>query len=66
MADIKKALVLKKHTNPIIKVPVEYHYRLDVFLRKEADKLLKYQLYNHKIVLKEEKQPRFRPLYRMF
>ena len=25
MADIKKALVLKKHTNPAIKVPVCHH-----------------------------------------
>ena len=32
MADIKKALVLKKHTNPAMKVPVEYHNYLDVFL----------------------------------
>jgi len=32
MADIKKALVLKKHTNPTIKVLV-YHYKhLEVFL----------------------------------
>jgi len=32
MADIKKALALKKHTNPIIKVPV-YHYKhLEIFL----------------------------------
>jgi len=32
MADIKKALAPKKHTNPAIKVPVEYHKYLDVFL----------------------------------
>ena len=32
MADIKKALVLKKHTDPAIKVLVEYYKRLDVFL----------------------------------
>ena len=32
MADIKKALALKKHTNPAIKVPVEYYKRLDAFL----------------------------------
>ena len=32
MADIKKALALKKHTNPAIKVPVEYHNYLDIFL----------------------------------
>ena len=32
MADIKKALALKKHTNPTTKVLVEYYYRLDAFL----------------------------------
>jgi len=32
MANIKKALALKKHTDPITKVPVEYYYRLDAFL----------------------------------
>jgi hypothetical protein len=32
IADIKKALVLKKHTNPAIKVLIEYYNLLDVFL----------------------------------
>ena len=32
IADIKKALVLKKHIDPATKVPVEYHNYLDVFL----------------------------------
>ena len=32
MADIKKALVPKKYTNPAIKVLVEYYKYLDVFL----------------------------------
>jgi len=32
MADIKKALVLKKYTDPAIKVLVEYYNYLDVFL----------------------------------
>ena len=32
VADIKKALVLKKHTNPAIKVLVEYYKYLDIFL----------------------------------
>jgi len=32
MADIEKALALKKHTNPATKVPVEYYNYLDVFL----------------------------------
>ena len=42
IADIKKALVLKKRTNPIIKVLVEYYKHLDAFLQKEVDKLVKY------------------------
>jgi hypothetical protein len=32
MADIKKALALKKHTNPATKVLEEYYNLLDVFL----------------------------------
>jgi len=32
MADIKKALALKKYTNPAIKVLVEYYKYLDIFL----------------------------------
>jgi len=39
IADIKKALAPKKHTNPAIKVPVCHHNNLEVFLRKEANKL---------------------------
>ena len=65
IADIKKALVLKKYTNPAIKVLVEYYKHLDIFSRKETNKLAEYQLYNYKIILKEGKQPRFRPLYKM-
>ena len=34
IADIKKALVLKKYTNPAIKVLVEYYKQLDVFFIK--------------------------------
>ena len=55
MADIKKALVLKKYTNPAMKVPVCYHKYLDIFLWKKANKLAKHQLYNYKIILKEGK-----------
>jgi len=32
MANIKKALALKKYTNPTIKVPVCYYKHLEVFL----------------------------------
>ena len=42
IADIKKALVLKKHTDPAIKVPVCYYKYLNIFSRKEADKLAEY------------------------
>ena len=66
MADIDKALVLKKHTDPAIKVLLEYHKHLIAFSRKEADKLVERQLYNYKIVIKNEKYSRFRPLYRIF
>ena len=65
MADIKKALAPKKHTNLAIKVPVDYYKYLDIFSWKEANKLAEHWLYNHKIVFKEGKQPRFRPLYRI-
>ena len=42
MANIKKTLVLKKHTNPAMKVLV-YHYKhLDIFLRKKANKLVEH------------------------
>jgi len=32
MANIKKALVLKKYTNPATKVPVKYYNYLNIFL----------------------------------
>ena len=65
IANIKKALVLKKHTDPAIKVLVCHYKYLDIFSQKKANKLAEHQPYNHKIVLKEEKQPRFKPLYKM-
>ena len=65
IADIKKALVLKKYTNPAIKVLIEYYKHLKLFSRKEANKLLKRRLYDDKIVIKKEKDPKFRPLYRI-
>ena len=65
MTDIEKALVLKKHINFATKVPVKYHKYLDVFLRKETDKLVEYWLYNYKIILEEGKQLGFGPFYGM-
>ncbi len=63
IADIEKALILKKHTNPAIKVLVDHYKYLDIFLWKEANKLVEHWLYDHKIILKEGKQPGFGPLY---
>ena len=42
MADIKKALILKKHTNLAIKVLVYYYKHLDIFSQKKANKLAEY------------------------
>jgi len=63
MANIKKALALKKHINPATKVLVCYYKNLDIFLWKKANKLVEYWLYNYKIKLEEGKQPGFGPLY---
>ena len=65
MADIKKALVLKKHTNPAVKVLLEYYKHLITFSRKETDKLVKRRPYNYKIIIKEGKHPGFEPLYKI-
>ena len=55
IADIKKALVLKKHTDSAMKVLVCHYKHLDTFLWKEANKLAEHRLYDYKIVLKEGK-----------
>ena len=55
IADIEKALILKKHTNPVTKVLVCYYKYLDIFSRKEANRLAEYWLYDYKIIFKEEK-----------
>ena len=65
IADIDKALVLKRYTDPAAKVLLKYYKYLIIFLWKEANKLVEYQLYDYKIVIKEGKYPRFKPLYGM-
>ena len=42
IADIEKALILKKYTNPVIKVLVYYYKHLNIFSRKKANKLVKH------------------------
>ena len=65
LADIEKALAPKKYTDPATKVPKEYHKYLEVFSRKEANKLPEHRLYDHQIKLEPGKQPKFGPLYGM-
>ncbi len=43
------------HTDPAMKILVEYYKYLDIFLWKEANKLVEHQPYNHKIILEEGK-----------
>ena len=42
MADIDKALILKRHTNFAAKVLLEYYKYLIIFLQKKANKLVEY------------------------
>ena len=65
IANINKALVLKKYTNPAVKVLLKYYKYLIIFSRKEANKLAECWLYNYKIIIKKGKYFRFRPLYKM-
>ena len=37
LKDIEKALRVKEHSDPKIKLPPQYHTYLDVFDRKKAD-----------------------------
>ena len=65
MADIDKALVLKKHTDFAAKVLLEHYKYLIAFLQKKADKLVEHQLYNYKIIIEKGKYFGFRPLYKI-
>jgi hypothetical protein len=65
IADIDKALAVKKHTDPLTKVPSEYHDLIDVFSRENLDQLPVRRTYDHKIELIKDKQHRFSPLYSM-
>jgi hypothetical protein len=65
IADIDKALAVKKHTDPLTKVPPKYHDLIDVFSRENSDKLPVRRLYDHKIELIKGKQHGFGPLYGM-
>ena len=65
LRDIEKALEPKKHFDPAVKLPKEYHQFLDVFSKQKADTLPVHQSYDHKILLEDEKQLTFEALYSM-
>ena len=65
LRDIKKALELKKHFDPAVKLPKEYYQFLDIFSRQKADTLSVHRSYDHKIPLEDEKQLTFEALYSM-
>ena len=46
-------------------LPSEYHEFLDIFSKKEADKLPERSSYDHKIPLMDGKEPTYGPLYGM-
>ena len=65
MKDIEKALKSKQYIDSRSHVPEEYHDLLDMFEKKNANKLLSHKDYNIKIELKLEKMPNFEFLYSM-
>ena len=73
LKDIEKALRVKEHSDPKIKLPPQYHKYLDVFDRKKADQLppSRGPQVDHRIELieKDEKgnkvEPPWGPLYNM-
>ena len=67
MADIEKALKTKAYTDPREKLPGHYHKFLDVFDRKESDRLLLYRgpEINYRIKLDPGTKSPWGPLYNM-
>ena len=65
MRDIEHALNPKPEIDPATVLPSEYHEFLDVFSKKEADKLPERRSYDHKILLMDGKEPMYGPLYGM-
>jgi hypothetical protein len=65
IADIDQALAVKKHTDPLARVPPEYYDLIDAFSRDDSDQLPVLRSYNHKIELIKDKQHGFGPWYGM-
>ena len=65
MRDIEHSLKPKPEVDPATVLPSEYHEFLDVFSKKEADKLPGRRSHDHKIPLMNGKEPTYGPLYGM-
>ena len=66
MKDIEKALNLKSYVDSQLLISEEYHDLIDIFKKKNADKLASHhEEYDLKIELESGKMPSFRPLYEM-
>ena len=65
MTNIEKALASKKRINFALKLLKKYYDYLNIFSWKNADKLPEHQSYNHKIILKLDKQSIFDLLYKI-
>jgi len=66
MEDIEKALKLKPYVDPRLFVPEEYHDIIDLFEKKNADKLPPHRDdYDFKFEFEPGKTPTFGPLYGM-
>ena len=66
MKNIKKVLNLKSYINSWLFISEEYHDLIDVFEKKEADKLTSHQEeYDIEIDLKSDKMSNFELLYSM-
>ena len=63
--NIEKVLAPKSTTNPAKKLPTEYHDFLDVFSQTDLNILPLHRLYDHKILLIEDKTPPWSLLYSM-
>jgi hypothetical protein len=62
LRDIEKALAPKLTIDPREKLLQEYHEVLDVFSKKEVDKLPPHRPYDYKMQLKDGTEPPFGPM----
>ena len=66
MKDIKKTLELREYIDSWLLISEEYHNLLDMFKKKNADKLLSHKKrYDIRIKLESEKTSNFNLLYSM-